>query len=275
MHGLLRIGQVSKLYGISIDTLRHYDRKGLLKPIIHDQNDYRYYALEHLDILEMILVGKYMEIPLNQMKERIDSENIHGYLSMINKQKELINEKKRLLDQLDQYTENMEKLLTTISNFKNDYTFSTASSWKELNITIYRVDFETLLNESTKSQKTDRVGSFEQWGFYHSGSDGTIIEDEELVGFSFPPSIINTNIFQEKLKSASENKLISPYHVTGHYEKIMFWGIKSDLMDYLYKLCSHFGLKNSNILVKYKFALLHKNMDHEYFVEIFFPKNSV
>ncbi|MCS4472634.1 hypothetical protein JQ031_03170 [Clostridium botulinum] len=27
------------------------------------QNDYRYYSLEHLDILEMILVGKYIKIP--------------------------------------------------------------------------------------------------------------------------------------------------------------------------------------------------------------------
>ncbi|WP_349947514.1 MerR family transcriptional regulator [Lacrimispora sp. BS-2] len=37
MHGLLRIGQVSKWYGISLDTLRHYDRKGLLEPIVDAQ----------------------------------------------------------------------------------------------------------------------------------------------------------------------------------------------------------------------------------------------
>ncbi len=70
MHGLLRIGQVSKLYGISLDTLRHYDRKGLLEPIVDSQSGYRYYTLEHLDILEMILVGKFTEIPLDQMKEK-------------------------------------------------------------------------------------------------------------------------------------------------------------------------------------------------------------
>ncbi len=57
MQHLLRIGQVSKLYGISLDTLRHYDHKGLLKPIVDKNNGYRYYSLKHLDILEMILVG--------------------------------------------------------------------------------------------------------------------------------------------------------------------------------------------------------------------------
>ncbi|GAA4654729.1 hypothetical protein GCM10023142_18670 [Anaerocolumna aminovalerica] len=97
MKGLLRIGQVSKLYGISLDTLRHYDRKGLLKPIIDSQNDYRYYSLEHLDILEMILVGKYINIPLNQMKERIDSESIDEYLSMVKEQKGTYKRRKKII----------------------------------------------------------------------------------------------------------------------------------------------------------------------------------
>ncbi|MCS4464643.1 hypothetical protein JTT01_13300 [Clostridium botulinum] len=42
----------------------------------------------------MILVGKYIKIPLDQMKERIDSESIDGYLSMVKEQKERINEEK-------------------------------------------------------------------------------------------------------------------------------------------------------------------------------------
>ncbi len=66
------------------------------------------------------------------MKERIDSESIDGYLSMVKEQKERINEEKRLLNQLDQYAEDMLELLTTISKFKNDYTFSTASVYKKL-----------------------------------------------------------------------------------------------------------------------------------------------
>ncbi|AJD27392.1 MerR family DNA-binding transcriptional regulator [Clostridium botulinum] len=87
MQHLLRIGQVSKLYGISLDTLRHYDHKGLLKPIVDKNNGYRYYSLKHLDILEMILVGKYMEIPLEQMQKRLNSESIGDYLSMVQEQK--------------------------------------------------------------------------------------------------------------------------------------------------------------------------------------------
>ncbi|MBU5314367.1 MerR family DNA-binding transcriptional regulator [Tissierella carlieri] len=275
MKELLRIGQVSKLYGISLDTLRHYDRKGLLKPIVDPQNDYRYYSLEHLDILEMILVGKYMKIPLVQMNKRINSESIDGYLSMVKEQKERINEEKRLLNQLDQYVENMLEVLTTISKFKNDYTFSAVSVYKEVDITIYRIDLETLLHQDTESKQVEGIESFEQWAFYHSESDGTIVENDEIIGFSFPDSTINTTILQKQFISAAEHNIVAQHHVTGCYATIMFWGIKRDLMEYLYKLYRHFNLHDSTILVKYKFALLHKSMEHEYFVEIYFPQNPV
>lgn len=275
MEGLLRIGQVSKLYGISLDTLRHYDRKGLLKPIIDSQNDYRYYSLEHLDILEMILVGKYINIPLDQMKERIDSESIDGYLSMVKEQKERICEEKRLLNQLDQYAEDMLEVLTTISKFKNDYTFSTASVYKGIDITIYSIDLKTLLQEDTNSQQKEGIEALEQWAFYHSESDGTIVENDKVVGLSFPDSTINTTILQKQFIFAAEHNIVAQHHITGYYANIMFWGVKKDLMEYLNKICCHFGLHYSTIIVKYKFALLHKNMDHEYFVEIYFPKNPI
>lgn len=274
MQGLLQIGQVSKLYGISLDTLRHYDRKGLLKPIVDPQNDYRYYSLEHLDILEMILVGKYMKIPLDQMKERIDSESIDGYLSMVKEQKECINEEKRLLNQLDKYTEDLLEVLTTISKFKNDYTFSTTSIYKEIDFIIYRIDLGTLLQEDTKSQQTEGIESLEQWAFYHSESDGTIVENDEVIGFSFTNSMINTTILQKQFIFAAEQNIVAQHHVKGFYANIMFWGSKIDLMEYLYKLCHHFSLHGSTLLVKYKFALLHKSMEHEYFVEIYFPQTS-
>ena len=51
MRQLLRIGQVCKLYGISLDTLRHYDKIGLLKPLVTEPSGYRYYYIEQLDIL--------------------------------------------------------------------------------------------------------------------------------------------------------------------------------------------------------------------------------
>lgn len=51
MQTILKIGEVNKIYGVSLDTLRYYDKIGLLKPIVDPNNSYRYYSLDHLDRL--------------------------------------------------------------------------------------------------------------------------------------------------------------------------------------------------------------------------------
>ncbi|WP_313582456.1 MerR family DNA-binding transcriptional regulator [Lacrimispora sp.] len=271
MHGLLRIGQVSKLYGISLDTLRHYDRKGLLEPIVDSQSGYRYYSLEHLDILEMILVGKFTEIPLDQMKEKIDSESINGYLSMIQEQRSRIYEKQKILNQLGQYTEGMLELLKTITEFKNDYSFSSATINKEINLTIYNVDLQTLLGENTIPHQIDGMESFEQWFSYQVKANGTIVENGETIGLSVLDNMINTKILQRSLEFASKSDFVSRHHIAGCYGIISFWGTQKDLVEYLYELCRHFDLHDTVLLIKFRFALPHKSMDHEYFVDIYFP----
>lgn len=273
MHGLLRIGQVSKLYGISLDTLRHYDRKGLLEPIVDTQSGYRYYSLEHLDILEMILVGKFTEIPLDQMKEKIDSESINGYLSMMQEQSSRIHEKQKILNQLGRYAEGMLELLKTIAEFKNDYSFSSVTMNKEMNLTIYNVDLQTLLGENTILHQIHGMESFEQWFSYHVKADGTIEENGQTIGFTVLDNMINTKILQRSLELASKSDFISRHHIAGSYGIISFWGTQNDLMEYLYKLCRHFKLPDSDLLIKFRFALPHKSMEHEYFVEIYFPHN--
>jgi len=273
MHGLLRIGQVSKLYGISLDTLRHYDRKGLLEPIVDAQSGYRYYSLEHLDILEMILVGKFTEIPLDQMKEKIDSESINGYLSMLQEQSSRIYEKQKILNQLGHYTEDMMELLKTIAEFQNDFSFSSVTINKEMNLTIYNVDLQTMQGDNKILQQIDGVESFEQWFSYNVEADGTIVENGETIGLSVFDNMINTKILKKSLEFASKSDFVTRHHVTGCYGIISFWGTQKDLMEYLYKLCRHFDLNDTVLLIKFRFALPHKSMDHEYFVEIYFPHN--
>lgn len=44
--GLLRIGEVAARGGVSVDTVRHYERKGLLGKVARDDSGYRRYGLE-------------------------------------------------------------------------------------------------------------------------------------------------------------------------------------------------------------------------------------
>ncbi len=50
----LRVGEVAKAAGVSTDTLRHYERKGVLPKANRSHNGYRQYPEETLDRLRMI-----------------------------------------------------------------------------------------------------------------------------------------------------------------------------------------------------------------------------
>lgn len=271
MQKLLRIGQVSNLYNISLDTLRYYDRKDLLKPIVDEQNGYRYYSLEHLDILEMILIGKHLEIPLEQMKERIDSESINGYLSMMEEQNRFIEEKRAILTKLNQYTNEMTNMLKHIQNFSNDNTFSKVTTEKDLDIIIYQVNLKNFLNNIENTQ-INGIESFDQWISYNVDNNNVIIENSEILGLSIHKHIVHSNELCKYLDSAAEEEKMSKYNISGSYRHISFWGNENELHEYLHLLCRHFKLKNTLLHIRFCFALLHKDMKHEYFAKIYFPE---
>jgi len=52
-NGPLRIGELAQLSGVSADTLRHYERKGLLKPL-RQSNGYRKYPKHAAERVRMI-----------------------------------------------------------------------------------------------------------------------------------------------------------------------------------------------------------------------------
>lgn len=63
------IGEVTKITGISKDTLHFYDKKDILKPSYIDNNNYRYYSVEDLWRLDIITMCRKLDIPLKQIKE--------------------------------------------------------------------------------------------------------------------------------------------------------------------------------------------------------------
>lgn len=70
---MLKIGEFAWLSQVTVETLRHYDRIGLLKPAHLDQfNGYRYYALAQLPRLNRILALKDIGLPLEKIEQVLD-----------------------------------------------------------------------------------------------------------------------------------------------------------------------------------------------------------
>jgi DNA-binding transcriptional MerR regulator len=82
---MFRIGEFSRITRVTIDTLRHYDALGLLKPAEVDPfTGYRYYSARQLGSLNRILALKEVGFSLEEiarvLQEKLTNEELRGML---------------------------------------------------------------------------------------------------------------------------------------------------------------------------------------------------
>jgi DNA-binding transcriptional MerR regulator len=70
---LLTIGEVSRLYGVTLRALRFYEQRGLLKPI--RRGGARFYDAVQKVRLQMILKGKHLGFTLTEIAELLETES--------------------------------------------------------------------------------------------------------------------------------------------------------------------------------------------------------
>ena len=70
---MMTVNEVSKISGISVRTLHHYDHIGLLPATDVTKAGYRLYDESALERLQQILLFKALEFPLKEIKEILDS----------------------------------------------------------------------------------------------------------------------------------------------------------------------------------------------------------
>lgn len=97
-----RIGEVAQMYHISMGTLRHYEKEGLVQPeYIDPENGYRYYGVCQLEVLNTIRYLRTLDMPLEEIREFIQNRDIPVIEEKLKKQKELIGHKRRELEQIE------------------------------------------------------------------------------------------------------------------------------------------------------------------------------
>ena len=127
------IKKVSKISGVSVRTLHHYDEIDLLSPK-KSENGYRYYSEDDMSFLQMILFYKYLGFPLKQE----DPEILHH----LKKQLVLMQKEKQklltLIDTLEKTIESRERKITmsTKEKFKG-FTYQDNEKYKQKAIDLY------------------------------------------------------------------------------------------------------------------------------------------
>ena len=76
------VKEVSRLSGVSVRTLHHYDVIGLLKPSKLTEAGYRLYDNRALERLQLILLYRELRFPLEQIREILDSPGFDRDLAL-------------------------------------------------------------------------------------------------------------------------------------------------------------------------------------------------
>jgi DNA-binding transcriptional MerR regulator len=93
---LYQVHEFAELAGVTVRTLHHYDRLGLLKPSRRSDSGYRLYGNRDLARLEQIVVLKFLGLPLKQIRDLLKKDS--GLSDSLRRQRRVLADKRRQLD---------------------------------------------------------------------------------------------------------------------------------------------------------------------------------
>ena len=101
-HQYYTAGEIARIAGVSLRTVRYYDTKGLLPPVSHSDTGYRYYDKGSLALLQRIMMLKYLGFSLEQIQQLIAAQEADALdqEAILAQQKSLLLEKKKQLELL-------------------------------------------------------------------------------------------------------------------------------------------------------------------------------
>lgn len=111
------VKEVSKLTGISVRTLHHYDAIGLLKPTRVTESGYRLYDDAALARLQTILLFRQLRFPLKEIREILDLPGFDPMEALL-QQIELLELQRSQLDAIIAHARQIQQTGVYTMNFK-------------------------------------------------------------------------------------------------------------------------------------------------------------
>jgi len=151
------VKEVSKITGVSIRTLRYYDKIGLLKPTKLTDAGYRLYDNKAIAKLQEIMFFRELEIPLNYIKKIMDNPN-YDKEQALSAQKSLLEQKRNRLNGIIELISDVMKGINTM-NFEP---FSNEDIQKIVEHTL------ECMSEKSFNEQVQKYGSVEKYREYLS-----------------------------------------------------------------------------------------------------------
>ena len=199
MSHLLSIGELAKLRNVNVQSLRYYEKLGILVPVyINPESGYRYYSLEQIMILDTIILCIELGIPLKDLKNYVDDKGQLEFEHLLKDGKKLAKEKIRKIES------NINSIDRTLQHINAQKTFLGREGYYTRHIFeryILTIPCETAMDANTYEKNLSRL---------------FLLAKEQHLQASFPHGIIytycqnqftETNMFLEVLPDDSVQKL--------------------------------------------------------------------
>ena len=96
---LFAIGDVAKMFGLSVSTLRHYEHIGLLSPeYVDPASGYRYYDARQFEVLNTICYLRALDMPLSEIGAFLHNRDVDKIEEMLMHQQAVVKQKRYELD---------------------------------------------------------------------------------------------------------------------------------------------------------------------------------
>ncbi|MGL6107852.1 MerR family transcriptional regulator [Romboutsia sp.] len=107
-----KTGELSKIYKIGRDSLKYYEKLGLLNPT-RDKNTYRMYTIKDICNLSLIKELRSLDFSMQRIKEYLKNRNIETTKKMLKEELSLIEQK---LEELLTHKDSINQRLKSINN---------------------------------------------------------------------------------------------------------------------------------------------------------------
>lgn len=104
---LFHIGDMARLFHISVSSIRHYEKLGLVKPeYVDPDTGYRYYGLKQFEAFNTICYLRALDMPLGEIADFLQNRDIDKIEEKLKKQKETVIEKQHELSRIERKIDN-------------------------------------------------------------------------------------------------------------------------------------------------------------------------
>lgn len=157
---LFQIGDVAKLFHLSVSSLHHYEKMGLLYPeYIDKKTGYRYYSTRQFECLNTIRYLRSLDMPLAQVADFLKNRDIDKMREMLCQQRDSVIQKQRELQIIERkINHRLQQLDDAVSSDFDTIKIIQTNSRRavlirnNLSVTSY-LDLETSIRQLEKQQK--------------------------------------------------------------------------------------------------------------------------